>query len=167
LLSDPSQSTRIGSRTYSLYYAGEEIRTVAWHEDGAAYWIQNTLTNSVQPREMLAMAERTLPVISPPPDSPRVTAAIATLRDFRLPPREAAAASLTSKLAAALGILGVAVVALLSLCVLSRRRELILLREQVAQAMALEAHQRLLLAAGAPTVEPIQPPLPGVAGQPS
>jgi LCP family protein required for cell wall assembly len=167
LLSDPSQSTRIGSRTYSLYYAGEEIRTVAWHEDGAAYWIQNTLTNSVQPREMLAMAERTLPVISPPPDSPRVTAVIATLRDFRLPPREAAAASLTSKLAAALGILGVAVVALLSLCVLSRRRELILLREQVAQAMALEAHQRLLLAAGAPTVEPIQPPLPGVAGKPS
>jgi LCP family protein required for cell wall assembly len=65
LLADPNQSVRIGSRTYSLYYAGEAIRTIAWDEDGAAYWIQNTLTNSVQPREMLAMAEQTRPVVSP------------------------------------------------------------------------------------------------------
>ena len=69
LLSDPSQTVQIGSRTYSLFYAGEQIRTIAWHEGDAAYWIQNTLTNSVQPREMLAMAEQTLPVISPRADS--------------------------------------------------------------------------------------------------
>ncbi len=62
LLSDPSQTVQIGSRTYSLFYAGEEIRTIAWHEADAEYWIQNTLTNTVQPREMLAIAEQTLPV---------------------------------------------------------------------------------------------------------
>jgi LCP family protein required for cell wall assembly len=143
LLSDPSQTVQIGSRTYSLIYAGEEIRTIAWQEGGAAYWIQNTLTNSVQPREMLAMAEQTLPVISPGASSP---AANLSVRAVSLPPRELAATSLASKLEAALGFVGLAAVALLALLVLSRRRELDLLREQVAQALLLEARQRPLLA---------------------
>jgi polyisoprenyl-teichoic acid--peptidoglycan teichoic acid transferase len=144
LLSDPSQTVQIGSRTYSLYYAGEQIRTIAWNEDGAEYWIQNTLTNGVQPREMLAMAEQTLPVISPHPSGVPAGGAIPTLRNVKLPPREVDAASLTAKIAAALGFLGLAIVALLALFVLSRRRQLIVLREQVAQALALEARQRLL-----------------------
>ena len=153
LLGHPSQTVQIGSRTYSLFYAGEQIRTIAWHEGDVAYWIENTLTNSVQPREMLAMAEQTLPVISPRADSAQVTPAIPTLGDLHLPPREVAATSLVSKLEAALGFVGLAAVALLALLVLSRRRELILLRDQVAQAMALEARQRPLLAttAGAAT----------------
>jgi hypothetical protein len=142
LLNDPSQAVQIGSRTYSLYYAGEEIRTIAWREANAEYWIQNTLTNSVQPREMLAMAEQTLPVVSPRPTGTQATAAISTPRGFKLPPRALAATSLTAKLAAALGFLGLGAVALLALLLLSRRRELILLREQVAQAIALEARQR-------------------------
>jgi LCP family protein required for cell wall assembly len=149
LLSDPSQTVQIGSRTYSLFYAGEEIRTIAWHEGNAEYWIQNTLTNSVQPREMLAMAEQTLPVISAHATSAHATPAIASLRNFKLPPRVLATTSLTSKLAAALGFVGLAAVALLSLLVLARRRELIVLREQVARAMMLEARQRPLLATGA------------------
>jgi polyisoprenyl-teichoic acid--peptidoglycan teichoic acid transferase len=149
LLGEPSQTVQIGSRTYSLFYAGEQIRTVAWHEGGAAYWIQNTLTNSVGPREMLAMAEQTLPVISPRPNGVQATAAIPTLGSVKLPPREVDTTSLASKLEAALGFVGLAAVALLALLVLSRRRELILLRDQVAQAMALEARQRPLLAAAA------------------
>jgi len=149
LLGHPSQTVQIGSRTYSLFYAGEQIRTIAWHEGGVAYWIQNTLTNSVQPREMLAMAEQTLPVISPRADSAQLTPAIPTLGDLHLPPREVAVTSLVSKLEAALGFVGLAAVALLALLVLSRRRELILLRDQVAQAMALEARQRPLLATAA------------------
>jgi polyisoprenyl-teichoic acid--peptidoglycan teichoic acid transferase len=144
LLSDPSQTVQIGSRTYSLFYAGEEIRTIAWREDGAAYWIQNTLTNSVQPREMLAMAEQTLPVISARSNSAHAPPAIASLRNFKLPPRDLATTSLASKLEAALGFVGLAVVALLALLVLARRRELIVLREQIAHAMMLEARQRPL-----------------------
>ncbi len=157
LLGDPSQTVRIGSRTYGLYYAGEEIRTIAWREGNAEYWIQNTLTNGVQPREMLAMATQTVPVISPRPGSAQVTPAIPTLRDFHLPPRAVAATSLTSKLAAALGLVGLAAVALLGLLVLSRRRELILLREQIAQAMTLEARQRPLLATASAAASIPQP----------
>jgi polyisoprenyl-teichoic acid--peptidoglycan teichoic acid transferase len=142
LLNDPSQTVQLGSRTYSLFYAGEQIRTVAWREDDAEYWIQNTLTNSVQPRELLAMAEQTLPVVSPGASGARASAATPSLRNFKLPPRELAATSPTAKLEAALGFLGLAAVALLALLLLSRRRELILLREQVAHALDLEARQR-------------------------
>ena len=142
LLGDPSQTIQIGSRTYSLLYASEQIRTIAWHEEDATYWIQNTLTNSIQPREMLAMAEETLPVITPRPNSAQVTPAISTLRGLHLPPRELATTSLTSELAAVLGFLSLAIVALLALGVFSRQRELSNLREQVAHAMAVEARQR-------------------------
>jgi polyisoprenyl-teichoic acid--peptidoglycan teichoic acid transferase len=148
LVSSPSQTVQIGSRTYSLTYAGEEIRTIAWREGAAAYWIQNTLTNSIQPREMLAMAEQTLPVISPVA-SAAATIAIPTLHSIKLPAREGAPTSLAAKLAAALGLLGLAAVALLAALVLSRRRQLILLRQQVVQAMATEARLRPLLATAA------------------
>ncbi|MCW3019623.1 MAG: LytR family transcriptional regulator, partial [Solirubrobacterales bacterium] len=148
LLNDPSQTVQIGSRTYDLYYAGEEIRTIAWREAGAAYWIQNTLTNSVQPREMLAMAEHTLPVIATRRTAAAATT-IPTLRSVGLPPREVATTGLAAKLAAVLGFVGLGIVALLGLVVLLRRRELNRLREQVAHAIALEARQRPLLATGA------------------
>jgi polyisoprenyl-teichoic acid--peptidoglycan teichoic acid transferase len=62
ILRNPSQTVRIGSRTYGLYYAGDNLRLVAWREGPAVYWIENTLTNSVPPAEMLAMAEQTKPV---------------------------------------------------------------------------------------------------------
>jgi len=168
LLSDPSQTVHVGSRTYSLYYAGEEIRTIAWHEGGAAYWIQNTLTNSVQPREMLAMAALTVPVISPRATSSQA-ATIPSLRGLKLPPRNLDAKSLASKLEAALGFVGLAVVALLGLLALSRRRELIRLRDQVAQAMALEARQRPMLAtAGSvPATQPAPTTLPAPTTQPA
>jgi polyisoprenyl-teichoic acid--peptidoglycan teichoic acid transferase len=144
LLSNPSQTVHLGSRTYSLFYAGEQIRLVAWREGNAAYWIQNTLTNSVQPREMLALAEQTLPVIS----SSGAAGASPSLRGISLPPRPAPpATSLASKLAAAFGLVSVAALALLALLLFSRRRELSVLREQVAQALYLEARQRPLLAA--------------------
>ncbi len=154
LLSTPSQTVQIGSRSYSLFYAGEEIRTIAWHEANAEYWIQNTLTNTVQPREMLAIAEQTLPVDSAPPNSAQTTGTIPTPSNVKLPPRELDATSLAAKVEAALGFVGLAVVALLALLVLSRRRELALLREQVAHAMALEARQRALLARGAAAANP-------------
>ncbi len=160
LLADPSQTVQIGSRTYSLYYAGEEIRTIAWHEGDAAYWIQNTLTNSVQPREMLAMATQTVPVVSPRRRSAQVTPTIPTLGNIHLPP-PVAATSTTSKVAAALGFVALGVMALLGVLLASRQRELIRLRGQVAQAMALGAQQRPLLAA-ATNVDQGEPPAPTI-----
>ncbi len=146
LLSNPSQTVRIGARTYSLFYSGELIRTIAWHEGGAAYWIQDTLTNGVQPREMLAMAEQTLPVIGVSGAAVHEVAAIP--HGLSLPPRELAGTSLTDKLAAAIGFAGLALVAALALIVFARQRKLIALREEVAQAIALEARRRSSPAGG-------------------
>ncbi|HLL92969.1 MAG TPA: LCP family protein, partial [Solirubrobacteraceae bacterium] len=163
LVSSPSQTLQIGSRTYSLTYAGEQIRTIAWREGAAAYWIQNTLTNSIQPREMLVMAEQTLPVISAQAASAAIPS-IPTLRSIKLPAREVAPTSLTAKLAAALGLAGLAAVALLAALILSRRRQLILLRQQVVQAIATEARLRSLLATastGAVLTQP-QPATPTI-----
>ncbi|HSZ05208.1 MAG TPA: LCP family protein [Solirubrobacteraceae bacterium] len=142
LLNEPNQTVQIGSRTYDLYYTGEEIRTIAWHEHGAAYWIQNDLTNTVQPREMLAIAEQTVPVVGPRANNASAKPTITTVHNIKLPPRELATTSLKAKLEAGLGLVGLAIVVLLGGFVLARRRQLILLREQVAQAMALEARQR-------------------------
>jgi len=60
----PSQAVRAGTRTYELFYEGEQMRTIAWHEGSGTYWVENTLTNDLSPREMLAIAEQTLPVVS-------------------------------------------------------------------------------------------------------
>ncbi len=138
LLSDPSQKLHIGSRTYSLFYDGEHIKTVAWREANAVYWIENTLTYSLSPQAMLAIARSTRPIGNP----------IAAAReqgsphDVTLPSRGLSATSLSAKLAAALGCISLAVLGLLAMLLLSRRRQLIQLREQVAHALALEAHQR-------------------------
>ncbi len=148
LLGDPRQTVQIGSRSYSLFYTGEAIRVIAWHEGGATYWIQNTLTDSIQPREMVAMAEQTLPVI-PGAGGGHASSAIPSLRDVELPQRVPVGSSLTSELEAALGIAGLGAVVVLALLVLARQRELILLREQVAHALVVEARQRPVLATAA------------------
>jgi LCP family protein required for cell wall assembly len=161
LLSNPSQTVRVGSRTYELFYTGEQVRVIAWHDAGAVYWIENTLTGNVSPGAMLAMAEQTIAVIHSSGASHGVPAASPSSRSFNLPPRTAAATSLISKVGAALGFAGLVVVALLALCVFARQRELGVLREQVAQAMALEARQRPLLAAvGIPHAEPVPTGIP-------
>jgi LCP family protein required for cell wall assembly len=142
LLNKPTQAVQIGSRTYSLYYAGEEVRTIAWHERGAVYWIQNTLSNEVQPQEMVAMAEQTLPVGNP---SAPAYAAPSIPHAVVLPARAVATTSLSSKVAAGLSFVSLAVLGLLALLLIGRRRELITLREHVALTMDLEARQRSLL----------------------
>jgi len=152
LLSNPSETAHVGSRTYELFYVGEQIRTVAWREGGATYWVQNTLTNSVGPREMLAIAEQTVPIIS---SGSIPTAVIPSPGSVKLPAPAARSTTLVVKLGALLALVSLAALALLAFQVLRRHRELQTLREQVARAMALEAHQRPLLATA------------GVAGSPS
>ncbi len=139
LLSDPNQEIHVGSRTYSLFYDGEHLKTIAWREGDAAYWIENTLTNNLSPQQMLAIAASAHPVIG------TATAGLhtpATPRSFKLPPPTAHQASTLAKVGALLGFVGLLVVGLLGWWVLSRQRQLRALREQVAQAMALEARQR-------------------------
>jgi LCP family protein required for cell wall assembly len=141
LLNDPSQEIHIGSRTYSLFYDGEHIKTVAWREGNAVYWIENTLTYSLSPETMVTIARYTRPVGNPTAPAP-VHARSANLGGVTLPPRGITTTSLTSKIEAALGLLSLAIVAMLAVGVFLRQRELKRLREQVAQALALEARQR-------------------------
>src|SRR5207244_2258986 len=98
----PSATVRIGSRTYELFYAGEQITTVAWREGGAAYWVQNTLTNSVAPREMLAIAAQTQPVIG---TRPGAAPGLAAVTDVKLPSAAKATSSTFKELGAVVGLL--------------------------------------------------------------
>ena len=157
LLNNPSQTARIGSRTYEFFYEGEAIRTIAWREDGAVYWIENTLTSSVSPQALLAIAEQTVPVIHTSGASPIPTVP----SQLNLPARSATTTTLTSTLEAALGFLSLMIVALLGLLVISRQRRLNVLREEVAHAMALEARQRTLLAASGRAVPALGAPQSG------
>jgi len=148
LLSNPSQTIRVGSRTYGLFYAGEQIRVIAWREGGAAYWIENTLTDSVSPRAMLAIAAQTVPVVGTGAGaSSGALAPPSSAAGFNLPPRAVATVGLSWRIGALLGFAGMALVALLALLVFRRQQELNVLREQVARALALEATQRPAIAA--------------------
>jgi LCP family protein required for cell wall assembly len=138
LLGDPSQSVRIGSRTYSLYYDGEHIKTVAWREGRGVYWIENTLTYSLSPETMVAIARTTRPVGSSSSTVPTVSSAPRRLA-VALPAPGVTATSKKAKIEAAIALLSLAIVALLGLRLLYRQRELKALRAQVAEAMALEA----------------------------
>jgi LCP family protein required for cell wall assembly len=149
LLSNPTQTVREGARTYELFYSGESLRTIAWREGHAVYWIENTLTNSIPAREMLAIAEQTLPVVN----TIRGVVLRPPARSIKLPPRTGSGVSVFSKLAGALGLASLAALVALALAVLARHRELAGLRAQVSRAMALEARQRPLLA-GAPAGAP-------------
>jgi polyisoprenyl-teichoic acid--peptidoglycan teichoic acid transferase len=144
ILSDPGQTVQVGSRTYELFYVGEHVRTIAWREDGAVYWIENTLTNDVSPQAMLTMAEQTVPVIpvNGQPVTPPPSNSVSVRHYVNLAPRAAAVVSTKEKVAALLGFAGLGIVSLMALFVLLRQRELRRLREQVAQALSLEASRR-------------------------
>lgn len=88
LFKDPSQTLRIGPRTYDLYYAGSHLQTVAWRQYGAIYWVHNTLTDGVSNSELLAIAEQTAPVAAV-----RRTPAHLTIKAFSVPARTAPKAS--------------------------------------------------------------------------
>jgi hypothetical protein len=57
ILANPNQTLRRGGRVYSLYFEGRRLRTVAWRDHGAAYWLTNTLQNVLSNRQMLAIAQ--------------------------------------------------------------------------------------------------------------
>jgi polyisoprenyl-teichoic acid--peptidoglycan teichoic acid transferase len=56
ILRSPSQTIRVGGRTMQLYFSGQRLRIVAWHDGRAVYWLVNTLSNMLSSRQMLAIA---------------------------------------------------------------------------------------------------------------
>jgi hypothetical protein len=56
ILHNPDDVRTIGGRTYDLFYDGGTLRLVAWEEDDAAYWLSNTLTESLTNQQMIEIA---------------------------------------------------------------------------------------------------------------
>ena len=57
ILDNPSETRTIGGRDYELFYDGDRLRLVAWKTDRGAFWIQNSLIETVPNVDMLKIAE--------------------------------------------------------------------------------------------------------------
>lgn len=62
ILRNPSQTITLGGRTMQLYFEGQRLRVIAWHDGRAVYWLTNTLQNILTNRQMLAIAAAARPV---------------------------------------------------------------------------------------------------------
>lgn len=62
ILNHPNQTITIGGRRLQLYFEGQRLRVVAWHDGRAVYWLSNTLQNILTNRQMLAIASAAAPV---------------------------------------------------------------------------------------------------------
>jgi polyisoprenyl-teichoic acid--peptidoglycan teichoic acid transferase len=59
ILDSPSETRKVGGRSYDLFFAGDRLRIVAWRTPKAAYWISNTLLQTLDKRQMMAIARST------------------------------------------------------------------------------------------------------------
>lgn len=56
ILRNPSEDRTYDGREYELFYDGDRLRMIGWHEDGNSYWLNNTLSQSLGEAEMIAIA---------------------------------------------------------------------------------------------------------------
>ena len=59
ILENPSETREIDGRQYQLYFAGERLRLVGWKTSKGAYWVNNTLSQTLSEDQMLAVARST------------------------------------------------------------------------------------------------------------
>jgi polyisoprenyl-teichoic acid--peptidoglycan teichoic acid transferase len=64
ILENPTSTIELDGREYLLFYDGGRLRLVGWKEEGASYWVSNTLTRSLDEEEMLGIA-RSMRAYSP------------------------------------------------------------------------------------------------------
>ena len=57
ILDNPSETRRIRGRTLELFYDGDRLRLVAWRTNKGAYWVSNTLLQTLTERQMLGIAQ--------------------------------------------------------------------------------------------------------------
>jgi LCP family protein required for cell wall assembly len=62
ILNNPNQSVQLGGRSFNVYFEGQRIRLVAWHDGRGIYWVVNTLQDILTNRQMLAIAQAARPV---------------------------------------------------------------------------------------------------------
>ena len=56
ILDNPSETRTIDGKEYSLFYDGDRLRLVGWKTKDAAYWVNNTLLQSLDEGQMLSIA---------------------------------------------------------------------------------------------------------------
>ena len=56
ILDQPTEERTVGGREYQLYFAGDRLRLVAWRTPKAAYWVSNTLLQTLTKKQMMAIA---------------------------------------------------------------------------------------------------------------
>jgi LCP family protein required for cell wall assembly len=56
ILSNPSETRTIDGREYSLFYDGDRLRLVGFKTNSGAYWVNNTLLQSLDEGQMLSIA---------------------------------------------------------------------------------------------------------------
>jgi len=56
ILDDPSDKVRMRGRNYQLFYDGSRLRLVAWRTGRAAYWVSNSLSETLSNKQMLGIA---------------------------------------------------------------------------------------------------------------
>jgi len=61
-LADRSLTQRVNGRTFDLYYSGSHLHMVVLRDNGATYWIVNTLLDSLSNETMLAIARGLRPM---------------------------------------------------------------------------------------------------------
>jgi hypothetical protein len=59
ILDSPTEKRKVGGRAYELHFAGDGLRLVAWRTPKAAYWISNTLLQTLTAKQMMAIARST------------------------------------------------------------------------------------------------------------
>ncbi len=57
ILDNPSETRKIHGRTLELFYDGDRLRLVAWRTSKGAYWVSNTLLQTLSERQMLGIAQ--------------------------------------------------------------------------------------------------------------
>ncbi len=59
ILDSPTEKRTVGGREYELHFAGDRLRLVAWRTPKAAYWVSNTLLQTLTKKQMMAIARST------------------------------------------------------------------------------------------------------------
>jgi polyisoprenyl-teichoic acid--peptidoglycan teichoic acid transferase len=59
ILDSPTETRTVGGRRYELHFAGDRLRLVAWRTPKAAYWVSNTLLQTLTKKQMMAIARST------------------------------------------------------------------------------------------------------------
>jgi LCP family protein required for cell wall assembly len=59
ILDSPSETRKVGGREFKLFFAGDRLRLVAWQTPKATYWVSNTLLQTLDKKQMMAIARST------------------------------------------------------------------------------------------------------------